>query len=325
MMIVGKVKNKLNQKLNEFKFSMNLPYHLISNANRNIILMYHGVCDVPNPYNKRHCYLRDFEKQIAYLKKSAHVISLKDFFDQKFDPNKRNVALTFDDGYRNNFNLALPIIEKYEVPVSMYITGLTNDEHPYIWADFLQLIAPSLEKNFVLEDEEFTIENKQIIRVSDRKQMLHIIKHEKPEYAYKEKLYANFHHEFASMKESNGMFWKLMNDHEIQQLSRSKWITIGSHGFLHNNLGNIQFEHSTDEIQKSKNYLENLIQKEVNEIAFPDGSYSEEVMNYCDSLGITYQLAAEHYATPHDVKYQNLRKRNGIYQIGSWSNQLVFN
>jgi peptidoglycan/xylan/chitin deacetylase (PgdA/CDA1 family) len=304
---------------------MNLPYHRISHPNKNIILMYHGVCDTPNPYNKRHCYLHDFEKQIAYLKKSANVISLKDFFAQKFDPLKSNVAITFDDGYLNNFNLALHILEKYQVPASMYITGLANDEHPFIWADFLQIIAHSLDKNFVLEDEEFTIQNKQIVRVHDGKQMLHIIKHEKPEYAYKQKLYASLHHEFASIKENTRMFWKLMNNLEIQQLSKSKYITVGSHGLLHNNLGNISFENAKAEITQSKSYLENLIQREVNEIAFPDGSYSEEVMKCCNEIGIQFQLAAEYFSVPDDAKHPHLRKRNGIYQIGTWSNQLVFN
>lgn len=325
MRIVGKVKNKLNQKWKEAKFALNLPYHIAASTQRPTILMYHGVCNIPNPYNKRHCYLNDFERQIAYLKKNSQVLSLKDFFEQKFHPNKTNIAITFDDGYLNNYSLALPILEKYQVPASMYITGLANDASPFIWADFLQIVAAHLQRNFRLEGEEFCVKNQQIIRVSDGKQLLHIIKHEKPEYHYKQALYAELHSEFETVKEKTSQLWKLMNDEQIRHVSQSTYISIGSHGLLHNNLGNINIEHAKKEITASKSYLENLTQKEVTEIAFPDGSYSAEVMHFCQANGIRYQLAAEHFAQESDSELAHLRKRNGIYQIGSWSNQLIFN
>ena len=67
------------------------------------------------------------------------------------------------------------------------------------------------------------------------------------------------------------------------------------------------------------------IQKEINEIAYPDGSYSRSVVDFADKLGIKYQLAARTTFTfDEDEKDKRLRTRNGIYQIGSWNSQINF-
>lgn len=81
-----------------------------------------------------------------------------------------------------------------------------------------------------------------------------------------------------------------MSDKEIRIASESLGIMLGSHGFLHNNLANILLPDATDELLKSKNYLENLIQKPVNSLAYPDGSYSRELIDEAYKIGFWFQL-----------------------------------
>jgi peptidoglycan/xylan/chitin deacetylase (PgdA/CDA1 family) len=51
-----------------------------------------------------------------------------------------------------------------------------------------------------------------------------------------------------------------MNDEQIKTLASSPLVTIGSHGWQHNNLGNIEKDHAGWELRQSKEYLENLTQ-----------------------------------------------------------------
>ena len=74
-------------------------------------------------------------------------------------------------------------------------------------------------------------------------------------------------------------YWQLMTPKEIYTLSLSKFINIGSHGYFHNNLGLINIDNAVHEIIKSKNYLESIINKEVYSIGYPDGSYSNELID----------------------------------------------
>lgn len=319
-----KIANKAKTGVNRLRCAVQFPYHKVISGERNIILMYHGVCKSPNPFNRRHCYLTDFERQIKYLSKCANIISVEDFFEEKFDPKLSNVAITFDDGYLNNLEIALPILEKYGVKASIYITGLARSDEKIIWADFLQIICNFRKDNFSLCGENYVIEKNQALRETDGKTLLEIIKHEKPDYSFKKELYRVLSNDFSLISEKTAEHWRLMSDDCIIKLSKSPCITIGSHGWQHNNLGKIEKTYASWELSQSKQYLENLIQKPVCEIAFPDGSYSLSTLNQCSDIGFRYMLAADYFLDPDDCNHPNLRKRFGIYQIGSWSDQIVF-
>jgi peptidoglycan/xylan/chitin deacetylase (PgdA/CDA1 family) len=319
-----KVKRYSKKLRNKALFKFGVPFHYFTPDEKNIIIMYHGVCQKINPYNSRHCYLHDFERQLRYLKTAANIVSLEDFFLGKFEKNRTNIAITFDDGYLNNLENALPLLEKFNVKASIYITGLGSTEDKIIWADFLQISCFRREKSFELRNEEYEIKNKVALRKSDGKALLEIVKLEKAEYAFKQEIYEVLKNDFEKVKGESSEYWQLMNDEEIKKMAASPMITIGSHGFGHNNLGTIDFIDAQDEVKKSKEYLQNLIQTEVKEIAFPDGSYSPEVLDFCKESGFEYQLAAGYFIKPEDQNVEFLRKRYGVYQIGNWSEQITF-
>jgi peptidoglycan/xylan/chitin deacetylase (PgdA/CDA1 family) len=321
--LINRIKHKLKSSCQSLLFSMGVPYKFFLSNEKNVILMYHGVCEKINPFNSRHCYLSNFEKQIRYLKRCSNIISVEDFFDSRFDPNQSNVAITFDDGYKNNLSHALPILEKYNVKASVYITGLANSEEKIIWADLLQMVCYFRKKDFVLQGETYSIENRIAIRKSDKKSLLNIIKDEKPEYYVKQELFNQLFHDFIQIRDKYREQWELLTDNEIIKLSSSPLITIGSHAMQHNNLGNIEPETAINEIKLSQKYLENLTQKPVSEIAFPDGSYSHYLLQYCSEIGLSRQLISEQFKLPEDRGYSNLKTRYGIYQSGNWSEQII--
>ncbi len=91
------------------------------------ILMYHGIDAVSSTeYNTRFISQSAFEKQTRFFAENANCISLDSFFEGNFDKDKMNLALTFDDGYQNNLTRALPILEKYNLPASFFITAIRS-------------------------------------------------------------------------------------------------------------------------------------------------------------------------------------------------------
>ncbi|MEQ8175072.1 MAG: polysaccharide deacetylase family protein [Syntrophomonadaceae bacterium] len=89
------------------------------------ILMYHKV----NPYSASSLYRlwpEDFEWQMQYLKDNGyHTVSINDVLDQ-FEKHKKlpdkPVVITLDDGYRDNYLYAFPILKKYGFTATFYIT-----------------------------------------------------------------------------------------------------------------------------------------------------------------------------------------------------------
>jgi peptidoglycan/xylan/chitin deacetylase (PgdA/CDA1 family) len=226
--------------------------------NGNYILMYHGVTQTGSTqFNTRHASIKCFRKQIAFLKKYCSVISLQDFMDGKFHPQKANFAITFDDGYLNNFTNALPVLEQYKCPATFFITGLNQVDDNILWADYVNIASTLTSADIEVEGELFSKKGNTYFSATTGKSLYHIIKHEKAGYAYKQqvrKAFASFTHfqDRQDIKE----YWQLMSDHQIVTASRSKLITIGSHGYYHNNLGTISHENAVNELGLSKKYLD---------------------------------------------------------------------
>ena len=155
-----------------------------------LILMYHGVDTAGNTsFNQRHTRIEDFEKQIIFLKKKCNILTIQDFFEEKFNRNKINVAITFDDGYFNNYSNAFPILEKYQVPATFYCTGLNNTEDDILWADFLNIASTLTDKKLEIEGEVFIKKGKLYYSNSSGKNIYETVKNINPEYAFKKKIF----------------------------------------------------------------------------------------------------------------------------------------
>ena len=115
-----------------------------------LVLLYHGVTDQSagkfnnlRNYNKKHLNKNTFEKQIESINKSCEVISIDQlvhYWNTNYEIKKPTVVITFDDGFRNNYSIAKPILEKYEVPATFYISTGNVSEQKLFWVDLLEII-----------------------------------------------------------------------------------------------------------------------------------------------------------------------------------------
>lgn len=320
--MIQRIINKLGRLYTEGVFQI-FPNKVDFIKNKqNQILMYHGVVSKTYGFNYRHIKVSDFEKHISFLKRYCNVITLEDFFLKKFVDDKPNIAITFDDGYRNNFVYAKPILEKYQVPATFFVTGINKTNEDILWADFLNIVSFLKKDSFVFEDELFSKKGNAFYN-DEGKKIDDIIKKQKSSYEYKMQLY-DILNDYNYFKKSEDFeeYWKLMSDEEIRICAKSNFISIGSHGFYHNNLGSISFENASDELLMSKNYLEQIIDKKINSIAYPDGSYTRDLVRFSDSIGLVNQLAVN-YIFPEDKLDERICDRKGIYNCDTCGNMLI--
>jgi peptidoglycan/xylan/chitin deacetylase (PgdA/CDA1 family) len=289
--------------------------------------MYHG-CDTngDTKYNSRHTSKDSFEKHIKYLNKNAHIISLEDFFENKFFPGKPNFAITFDDGYLNNFTNALPILTELKTKATFFITGLNNTKSDILWADFLNIASVLRKDNIKILGEVFEKRGNVFYSLNSDESLYKVIKEINTDYDYKLQMMEAFGAD-GKFKLNTDLFekWKLMSDNDILTCSQSKFIEIGAHGFFHNNLGTLTNSESNKELKDIKEYLENLTQIRVNSIGYPDGSYNRTTLDLAEELGYKYQLAAEGFHFEEDFFDNRIRDRKGVYSFDSTANQLIIN
>tara|TARA_B100000287_G_C20655824_1_gene788525 strand:+ start:519 stop:1247 length:729 start_codon:yes stop_codon:yes gene_type:complete len=75
-----------------------------------------------------------------------------------------------------------------------------------------------------------------------------------------------------------------LNKNDIENISSIKNCELGTHGQTHSRLGNMTFNEQNNELQKSKKYLEDIIQKKVNCMSYPHGSYNKETIEILKKL-----------------------------------------
>jgi peptidoglycan/xylan/chitin deacetylase (PgdA/CDA1 family) len=108
---------------------------------KSLILTYHGVLQKStNSFVNRICIdSRVFEEQMRWLKRNYTVLPLSvliDGLEGKVGLPPFAVAITFDDGFRNNFSAAFPILKSLEIPATVFLaTAHIGAKDKYLWTD----------------------------------------------------------------------------------------------------------------------------------------------------------------------------------------------
>lgn len=114
---------------------------------RAIILMYHRFSNKPDPFKIRQDF---FENQIQFLIKKYNFISLKHYLEvlngQRNDLPDNPVIITIDDGYMDNYAFAYPILKKYNVPATIFLTTDFISRKAWLWSDALEFILKTTHK-----------------------------------------------------------------------------------------------------------------------------------------------------------------------------------
>src|SRR3989344_2957961 len=89
------------------------------------ILLYHRVASVKDDPLSLSVSPETFSEHLKFLKENFNVVSLKEIADMIRNKNLKNksVAITFDDGYVDNLQNALPILEQNQIPATIFVTS----------------------------------------------------------------------------------------------------------------------------------------------------------------------------------------------------------
>ncbi|MEO8069213.1 MAG: polysaccharide deacetylase family protein [Flavobacteriales bacterium] len=285
----------------------------IGGAGKARVLMYHGIGEPGcHEVNIRHMGVDVFERHLQLFHAHFNVVPLAEVFAGARHPRKLTVALTFDDGLRNNLTHALPLLEKYNTPASFFITGANPLGLRILWGDLLDLSA-YVGQHAVLDVDGIPWNSADSHYRTKGKLLRDHIK-ERGIWAPKQELYDQLVHQLDDSFQPLLPFWELMSDVDIAIASRHPLITIGSHGWWHNNMGNIALADAVEETRKSKAYLEELTGKPVTSIAWPDGSCSVQLAAAARAMGFTQQVLVG-YQRIEDARDPCSLDRYGVYDF----------
>lgn len=282
------------------------------------ILVYHGICLRDHlRYNTLFLKLKTFEQQLKLFKKYFQVISLDDYYKKRFSNERFAVCLTFDDGFVNNYEYVLPLLEQYEVPATFFITGIREAGYDILWNDVLSTACQHGPSKFIFHNELFVKrKDRKYISSSTGLSLADMLRNS--DFESKAELIELLN---GYKSRATNDYWLQMTKEEIKALSESKWVTVGSHGYYHNDLAKISIDAVKKELSWSKLFLENTTGKEVKALAFPYGSYTGEAVEEAKRAGYSQLLATE-FLFPGDERETNLKERLTINPFISNTSQL---
>lgn len=284
-----------NSKITEFinRFS----------CNSKLILNYHGIVKIYSPeLSKNHLPLEEFEKQISYIKKKYSILPLEEIFKSK--SSSKVIGITFDDGYQNNLTNAFPVLKLHNIPATVFVTAQALEKNSFpLWYDFfdisVSLIGWDRFKKIIDSNKlgitKFNSFNDYNLAKGQIKKSNSTFKLKFLDLLFKDN---ELHTLFLK---ANTEYWTLLNLTELEEISNSRLIEIGSHGLTHSNLEFLNDLELENELSKSKKVLEKAIGTKISSIAFPDGSYNHNVVAKCKELG---------YERMYAVNYRNKSEKN---------------
>ncbi len=261
---------------------------LSKNKTKQTIINFHGVSKVQGKrFNNRHLDANEFEKLIISLKKTYDIIPLKQLFDNyrnKTVPKRKTIALTFDDGYINNFTVALPMLKKHNIPATYYLIseGLENKDF-YVWPDVIDLIQRHTKEDITISAGTFKYPG--FFRSEGGMSLTDLMKTS----GIKREIYLNEikkkYPVYISEAAKEPELIKLVHKIDLEKYKDEPLIEYGSHTNLHYNLEYLKGEDNFKELSLSKKIIEDIVKKPVASLAFPDGSYNPETISNSKKVG----------------------------------------
>lgn len=278
------------------------------------ILLYHRVEDLPSD-PQRMCVGRNhFDEHLAVLRTRFRPVSLSAAVEaaQKGDLD-REVAVTFDDGYADNFLNAKPLLETHGIPATVFVTTDYVDSKREFWWDELEriLLQPgdlpdvlhihfdndaialdlgddahydavtwSAHRGWTLRDAEDPT-----VRHSTYRALLQLLREQRDssQQAILEQLRSA-----AKLPPEGRATHRTMTEVELRELAEGPLVELGAHTRTHPVLASLSMKEQWKEIAGSAHRLKELIGRRAAGFAYPygwHGQYTRATVALVRSIG----------------------------------------
>ncbi len=264
-------------------------------ATRVVILRYHSVLDEPSRYADSIGYgiihsTRSFRAHMEILASEYHPVTIDDlllFLTGQKDLQRRSVLVTFDDGYADNCEIAVPILDHYGISAAFYVAVGPIDAPPIPWFSRLRYAFSISNRDTVFDiaeqrDRPLKEQADRYAAFQSAARHCACLVGNKQESAVRE---IEKHLNVAPLdaKECPMMTWD-----QVREVRRHGH-TVGSHTVTHPNMAHVSAEELQHELVESKRKLEQVLGEPIVHFSYPspilEPHYTEETIRACAQAG----------------------------------------
>jgi peptidoglycan/xylan/chitin deacetylase (PgdA/CDA1 family) len=277
-------------------------------APRAVILLYHRVADVPagtDPHDLCVSPLR-FAEQMEVLRRQFTVLPMSKLASEIAGGRMpyRSVAVTFDDGYADNLETAKPILERHDIPATVFATtGEVGRTEEFYWDECerlfqtvaprgrrLRLGTPDVDREWTLGAPGSPARRRALLEVCE------VIRGLAPE---ERRCAVTRIRGWAGASAEVRPTHRAMTDDELACLSSGGLIEVGAHTENHPALTELPWDQQLAEIANSKSRLEAVLGRAVEGFAYPYGLHDARSVDAAQSAGFRWACTTEEHAARH--------------------------
>lgn len=290
-------------------------------AHRAVILLYHRIAEpLCDPWEL--CVTPGrFELHLECLRRSYDVLSMHELrgkLKRGVVPD-RAVAITFDDGYADNLNVAKPMLERFSAPATVFVaTGPIGSKRDFWWDQLATLL---LLPSQLPDTLELYLRGQRVRwrllqpAAAKRRKGLHadgrtsndvLLDRNQLYYAvYNELRLLNTHSrsevldQIAEWSRAPCDWFRrqqTLTENELRELARGSLIEIGAHTVTHPVLSKLTQDEQRNEIIRSRERLSEILEKPITSFAYPHGTrrdFTRETACIVAGLGFDCACSAE--------------------------------
>ena len=105
-----------------------------------LVIFYHRINVIPVDFHNLCVSPNNFEQHMRYLKIHYSILRFEEDWEEA---EGDNLVITFDDGYLDNYQWALPVLAELDIPATIFVTSSCLGGEREFWWDELETILLS--------------------------------------------------------------------------------------------------------------------------------------------------------------------------------------
>jgi len=296
--------------------------------NKAAILMYHRVLDkedISSSYSQNGIIVskKTFANQMKFLQKHFVMISLSDVIKKitnKIPFVSKSCLVTFDDGWKDNFQNAYPVLKSTSVPAVIFLPTDFVETDKTFWQEKLTQLFTLLYQR-CKKNEDLKLNTLNLLNIDDLSSILNsdeecvkekilsfVASQKEKRESHIEDLIYRLETHIEPLQHNNDSTQDFLKWDEIKIMAKNG-VDFGSHGKSHriltNNGVDIQWE-----LKESKNIIEDKLNLKIDSFSYPNGNHSEEVATLVKRNGYEIAFGTGHGFVSYDDDPYTLKRIN---------------
>lgn len=229
---------------------------------------------------------------------------------------KKTISLTFDDGYKDNFTLALDLLNRYGIKATFFIPVSPIEKQENYWWDLIYHVGTIDPKAFVtLANEHQALPQSLITLIKEMhgksyeekgKICRECVRFLNKTDTVKREQFVTRLRQIPTRKQTKRM---LLSWDEVREISKQGH-AIGSHTKSHRPLSQLTENEAKNEIFESRTILSEKIGQNVVGFSYPRGDWNQNISEMVIESGYSYAVTTRYGSNNRNANLYALYRRN---------------